>query len=82
MTPGLDVDQRDLSLHFILLNFAALGFSTEMLASQILREVISSLNFTPRQFYTQGDTVKRFIPGSGPEEKVNVRVRKKESTKT
>lgn len=53
-----------------------------MLASQILREVISSLNFTPRQFYTQGDTVKRFIPGSGPEEKVNVRVRKKESTKT
>lgn len=57
MTPGLDVDQRELSFHFILLNFTALGFSTEMPASKIPREVISSLNFARRQFYTQGDTV-------------------------
>lgn len=49
MTPGLDVDQRELSLHFILLNITALGSSTEMPASKILREVISSLNFTPRE---------------------------------
>lgn len=52
MTPGLDVDQRELSLHFILLNSIGLLNRNASVYSE-------GSHFQP-EFYTQGDTVKLF----------------------